>query len=163
MLEDMPPNLVPVYNELCMQLGWILFFSMAFPAGALFTIIAGLIRMQIELTGMSEYKKKNQPKPIIDIGIWMDLLSFISNLGIVVCIYTVMFTSKELSKGMPFDEHVGYILAFVALHVIFLIKYLLADAIEDEPAWIAQDRENAKHRVEQVQQDTNDKKLWERL
>jgi len=67
---------------------------MAFPAGALFTIIAGFIRMRIELTQMSEYKKKNEPKSILDIGIWMDLLDFISNLGIVLCIYTVMFTSK---------------------------------------------------------------------
>ena len=95
----MPPNLVPQYNELFMQLGWILFFSMAFPAGALFTIIAGLIRISIELTGMSEYKKKNDPAPILDIGIWMDLLEFISKLGIVVCMYIIMFTSKELHNG----------------------------------------------------------------
>ena len=56
LMAPMPPHLVPQYNELFMQLGWILFFSMTFPAGALFTIIAGLIRMSLELTGMSEYK-----------------------------------------------------------------------------------------------------------
>ena len=53
LMGNMAPFLVPKYNELFMQLGWILFFSMVFPIGSLFTIFAGLIRMQIELTDMS--------------------------------------------------------------------------------------------------------------
>ena len=57
--SSMAPFLVPKYNELFMQLGWILFFSMVFPVGSLFTIFAGLIRISIELTDMSEYKKKD--------------------------------------------------------------------------------------------------------
>lgn len=61
-MGNMAPMLVGQYNELFMQLGWILFFSMTFPAGAMFTIFAGIIRMNIELTGMSEYKKKNEPQ-----------------------------------------------------------------------------------------------------
>ena len=82
---------------------------MAFPAGALFTIIAGLIRISIELTGMSEYKKKNEPAPILDIGIWMDLLEFIGNIGIVVCMYMIMFTSKKLDTIDPdLDKHIMY-------------------------------------------------------
>ena len=135
---------------------------MAFPAGALFTIIAGLIRISIELTGMSEYKKKNEPAPILDIGIWMDLLEFISKLGIVVCMYIIMFTSKELHKG-TFSEHVNIIIAFGALHLLFFMKYILAEVIDDEPAWVAEDKASMKNRVLQVRQDTNDKKLWERL
>ena len=94
LMKNMPPNLVPQYNELFMQLGWILFFSMVFPAGAFFTIFAGMIRVNIELRGMSEYKKKNEPAAIIDIGIWMDLLEFISQLGILVCMYIIVFTSR---------------------------------------------------------------------
>ena len=91
----MLPHLVPQYNELLMQLGWILFFSLTFPAGPMFTIFAGLIRMSIELTGMSEYKRKNMPAPQKDIGLWMDLLEFVSNLGIVVCIYIIMFNKMQ--------------------------------------------------------------------
>lgn len=52
-MAPMPPHLVPKYNELFMQLGWILFFSMVFPSGAFFSILAGLLRMNIELTSMS--------------------------------------------------------------------------------------------------------------
>lgn len=63
MMVKMPPMLVGQYNECFMQLGWLLFFSMTFPAGAMFTIFAGVLRMNIELTGMSEFKQKNTPMP----------------------------------------------------------------------------------------------------
>ena len=131
-----------------MQLGWILFFSMAFPAGAFFTIFAGLIRMSIELIGMSEYKKKNEPAPMKDIGLYMDLLEFVSSLGILVCIYIIIFTSTKLTYKMPYDDHIMYLLAFMALHAIFVIKYILAEIIEDEPAWVREDSEMSENRVE---------------
>ena len=112
---------------------------------------------------MSEYKKKNDPAPILDIGIWMDLLDFVSNLGIVVCMYMIMFTSKNLNKDSPYDDHVMYMLAFGVLHGLFLGKYILAEVIEDEPEWVTEDKKMIQHRVDQVRQDTEDKKLWERL
>ena len=69
----------------------------------------------------------------------MDLLEFLSNLGILVCIYMIVFTSKQLTIDMPYDDHVMYLLAFGALHFIFLVKYILAEIIEDEPHWIQKD------------------------
>jgi hypothetical protein len=163
MMANMPPHLIPVYNELLMQLGWILFFSMTFPAGALFTIFAGVIRMSIQLRAMSEYSKKNEPAPIVDIGIFIHLIEFVSSLGILVCIYLITFTSKQLTKNMPYDDHIMYMLAFGALHCIFLLKYFLAEIIEDEPGWITEDREMQVNRIQQVQTDNEDKKLWERM
>ena len=85
---------------------------------------------------MSEYKKKNDPAPILDIGIWMDLLDFVSNLGIVVCMYMIMFTSEKLNQNSPFEDHVMYMIAFGALHLLFLGKFILAEVIDDEPAWV---------------------------
>ncbi len=56
-----------------------------------------------------------------------------------------------------------YLLAFGALHFIFLLKYILAEVIEDEPAWVQEDLERVSNRVEQVEKDNQDKKLLERL
>lgn len=136
---------------------------MAFPAGAFFTIFAGLIRMSIELTDMSEYKKKNDPAPIKDIGIFMDLLEFVSSLGILVCIYIIVFTSEKLTDEAPYDDYVMYVIAFGTLHFIFILKYILAELIEDEPEWIRVDKESMENRVAQVENDNQDKKLYERL
>ena len=150
LMENMPPNLIPQYNELFLQIGWILFFSMTFPAGALFTILAGNLRMAIELRGMSEYKKKNEPAMIKDIGIWMDILELIGWLGIGICLYLIMFTSKKLDSIFDVDEHIMYYVAFGFLHVIMLTKYMLQEIIEDEPDWVVEDRENTEQRVKQV-------------
>ena len=142
----MPPHLVPKYSELFMQLGWILFFSQVFPSAAFFTIFAGMLRMSIELREMSQFQKKNDPSPILDIGLWMDLMEFVTSLAILVCIYLIVFTSKKLTLNMPYDDHIMYLLAFLALHGIFLIKFLLQEIIEDEPSWINDQREIEENR-----------------
>lgn len=147
-MGNMPPNLVGVYSEIVLQLGWIVFFSMAFPSGSLFTIFAGLMRMSIELRGMSQYNKRDDAEPIVDIGIYGDLLKTIANLGIVVCIYLIIFSSKLLTKNMPYDDATMYIIAFSSLHLLFFIKYILAEVISDEPAWITEDRVKQANRVE---------------
>lgn len=94
LMDNMPPMMVPVYNEIMMQLGWILFFSLTFPAGAFFCVFACFLRVNIELTAMAYYKKKDQPQPQKDIGIYMDILDLISIVSILVGTYIVVFTSK---------------------------------------------------------------------
>lgn len=136
---------------------------MTFPAGALFTIFAGMIRMKIELRAKSDFQQKNNPTPQRDIGIWMDLLDFLSNLSIFVCSYIVVFTSQELTKNAPFEDATMYILAFSTMHFIFVVKFVLAEIIDDEPAWIGEDAENVANRVDQVEKDNRDKKLIEYL
>ena len=91
----------------------------------------------------------------------MDLLELVSNLGIVCCVYIVIFTSKVLTENAPYDDHTMYIIGFATLHIIFLVKYVLAEVIEDEPAWIDDDRQAVENRVEQVMSDNQDKKLLE--
>jgi len=78
---------------------------------------------------------------IKDIGIWMDLLEFVAEMGIVVCMYMIMFTSEKLNTIFDVDEHIMYYVAFGALHVIFLMKFILQELIEDEPSWIEENRE----------------------
>ena len=113
-----------------------MFFSMTFPAAAFFTIFAGFIRMSIELRGMSDYSKKDNPAPIMDIGIWMDLMNGMVNLGILITTYMILFTSKKAGTTFDLTDAETYYIVFFDLHLLFGIKYLLQEKIEDEPAWI---------------------------
>ena len=71
----------------------------------------------------------------------MGVLDVMSECGIVACIYLIIFTSKVLTKGDKlFEDSVMHILVFMALHLIFLVRYILAEIIPDEPYWITQDR-----------------------
>ena len=93
-MGPMPPMLVGAYNELVIQLGWVLFFSLAFPFGSFFCIFSAWITVGIELKGMGEYKRKDTPAAILDIGIWLDLLEFCSSTGIGLSVYIIIFASR---------------------------------------------------------------------
>ena len=56
-----------------------------------------------------------------------------------------------------------YILAFVVMHFVFALKYLLSLVIEDEPSWVVEDAETVQNRVNQIEEDNQDKKLMQRI
>lgn len=113
---------------------------MAFPGAALFLIFGGMLRINIELRSMSEYSKRDQPAPILDIGVWLEVLELMVDIGINITSYMILFTSKKLSDFGDFvglnDESSVIICFFVLLHVIYGIKDIAQETISDEPAWI---------------------------
>ena len=136
-MTPMPPLLVGNYNELVIMMGWVLFFSVAFPAGSFFCIFASYMTCIIELEGMSYYKKKNMPQSIRDIGIWLDYVETVSLIGVFCTTYIVIFTSKKLEgliEDWSYDSLV--IGVFVVQHIILLLKVILAEVIDDEPEWV---------------------------
>ena len=82
-------------------MGWVLFFSLAFPLGSFFCIFSAWLTVGIELKAMGEYKRKDGPAGILDIGLWLDLLEFCSGCGIGLSAYIIIFTSKELENVVP--------------------------------------------------------------
>ena len=77
----------------------------------------------------------------------MDILELISTIGIIVSVYIVVFTSEQLTKITNLTDETMYILAFVAMHLIFGLKYLLAILIQDEPSWVVEDYNNVENRI----------------
>ena len=100
LLGAMPPLLVGNYNELVITTGWVLFFSVAFPAGSFFCIFAAYMTVYIELEGMANYKQKNQPMSIRDIGVWLDYVETVSLIGVFCTTYIVIFTSNKLVDNL---------------------------------------------------------------
>lgn len=136
---------------------------MTFPAAAMFSVFAGVLTITTELRAMSEYQKKDQPTPILDIGEWMTILEHIADLGLCICMYMIIFTSKLVLEVIDADETVVYYLAFGILHATFLLKYIVQGLIPDEPRWIQRDRENSKKRVELAHIDNARRKYREHL
>ena len=151
LLGDMQPYLVGNYQGILLNLGFIMFFSMTFPASSLGAAVSGLIQCHIELRAMQNYLKRDQPSPIMDIGIWMQVMESLVNGGICICMYLIIFTSNELKVFKDlYGANVTYIIAFAFLHLVFIIKYVMQAAIADEPSWIQVDREKSQRRVELV-------------
>ena len=63
---------------------------------------------------MGEYKAKDNPAPIADIGIWLDILEFCSGTGIGMSVYIIIYTSTKLQTIMPeWPESYAVIAAFI--------------------------------------------------
>jgi len=164
LMGDMPPFLVPSYNELVIMLGWVLFYSTAFPMGSFFCIFASFMTVYIELETMALYKKKNKPQSVLDVGVWIEYLETVSLIGVFVTTYLVIFTSSKLDGVIPsLGHHELIILAFCVQHVILLLKIILAEVIDDEPAWVQDDMDVVDNRVDQMAQKIEDMKFMERL
>ena len=105
LMDDMPPFLVPSYNELVIMLGWVLFYSCAFPIGSFFCIFASFMTVYIELETMALYKKKNKPQSVLDVGVYIDYIETVSLIGVFVTTYIVIFTSTHLEGVIPNMSH----------------------------------------------------------
>jgi hypothetical protein len=105
LMGDMPPFLVPSYNELVIMLGWVLFYSCAFPLGSFFCIFASFMTVYIELETMALYKKKNKPQSVLDVGVYIDYIETVSLIGVFVTTYLVIFTSSHLEGVIPSLSH----------------------------------------------------------
>ena len=67
------------------------------------------------------------------------MLELVSNLGIVISTYIVVFTSDKMTSLADWPDHFFYVIAFALMHLIFALKFVLATVIEDVPEWIEQD------------------------
>ena len=105
LMGDMPPFLVPSYNELVIMLGWVLFYSCAFPIGSFFCIFASIMTVYIELESMALYKKKNKPQSVLDIGVWIEYIETVSLIGVFLTTYIVIFTSEHLEGVIEWMTH----------------------------------------------------------
>ena len=87
------------------MLGWVLFFSCAFPLGSFFCIFASFMTVYIELETMALYKKKNKPQSVLDVGVYIDYIETVSLIGVFVTTYIVIFTSTHLEGVIPNMTH----------------------------------------------------------
>ena len=85
------------------------------------------------------------------------------NLGILITQYMILFTSTKAGTTLNMSKAEVYYYEFLVLHLIFVLKYLLQEKIEDEPAWIKQDRDKSKNRVEQIRKDNQNLKLLDQM
>jgi polyferredoxin len=150
LMGAMPPMMVGKYNEIVIQLGWLLFFAPAFPAGPLFCQLNCLISVWDELTQMSEFKRRDKPQGIFNIGIWMRLIEGASFIGFVVSVGIVIVTSKKLNV---FSANATYpqlvIMCFLFEHAIFILKGCLSAMIPSIPAFVTTQTQTMPNRVKQ--------------
>ena len=115
---------------------------------------------------MSKFWRRNEPMGCIDIGLWMYYLELLSFVSIFFGTGMVIFTSKKSTLQLWYGEtpyHTVLLGVFIVQHILFALKFLLSQLMFGPPEWIIEEQQNMAHRVEQVQNEINNKNLIKKL
>jgi hypothetical protein len=119
--------------ELVMQFGYITLFSTVFPLAAFVCYIANCfnlksIKMELDL------KRRSLPSVSIGIGVYLEMLEFLSNLSVAINFGIAYFTSHDTreffveSSGM---DKLRFAFMVVGVeHGIYLLKIFLREIVQ---------------------------------
>jgi hypothetical protein len=85
------------YSDMMIQLGYIVMFAQAFPLAPIFAIMSNLIEIKSNINMLSFHSIRFTAEGASGIGVWKNILEFISMTSIVVNSAVVAFTSKSVS------------------------------------------------------------------
>jgi len=134
-LESLMEELTPIfdeYNEIAIQYGYVLLFACAFPLGPFLAYLNNIIEVHSDAYKMVDIHRRPFYRGAQDIGTWYSIFSLINVAGLITNCALVCFTSKVLEKLGWVDSMLSKIIFFFAAeHVLFLLKFVVADFIPD--------------------------------
>ena len=166
LMGNMPANRIEDYSKIVVEFGWITFFGPCFPAAPLLGIISNLVMIRTEIDNIKSFQKRGEPRGVLDVGRWIELIEYIAVFSIVNSLGLVIFTSQKLdslapSEDTPWEKMI--IGVFMVENMLLVFRYVLALLIPDEPGDIVEERRAMENRVRQIQGEIADKVLMTRL
>jgi hypothetical protein len=90
-MEKPSEHLVFNYNEAMVQFGFLTLFSNAFTIAPLFSLLTNLLEIKIKLDSAGKYSRRGKADGGSGIGIWSQIMEFLSFLAIPVNIAILFF------------------------------------------------------------------------
>jgi hypothetical protein len=92
-LNPEKPNIMQYYNELVIQYGYVVLFSVVFPLGAFMSLISNHIKFKSQVKNL-KYFRRFKAEVSNGIGSWMTCLDQLSQISVYLNCMTLYFTSK---------------------------------------------------------------------
>lgn len=118
------------YAALMALFGYTSMFVAAFPNGIAIAVVSCEARLRIDGWRLCQAFRRPQPKKAEDIGVWENVMQFISILAVVYT-YAIIFFTADFLKDVTWSNRWIYFL--VLEHITLFIKIYLIIAIEDVP------------------------------
>ncbi|OQS02448.1 anoctamin, partial [Thraustotheca clavata] len=128
------------YTEIVVQFGFCTLFVVAFPLTTCLSFLYNYIEIRVDGYRLLHENRRPRPRSARDIGIWLDIVEFMTTLAIFTNAYIVVWTSNtldfleakyhdqfylvELHRNQAFMVFVSILLGF---------RYILAKIIPDIP------------------------------
>ena len=119
------------YMEIIIQFGFISLFGMTFPLCFLISFVLNILELQTDKLKLMTLLQR--PIPITDttIGIWNDILDFISYLGMLNNTFTISYL------GIKYFGWTDLFYPILLLLVNFTIKFVLASIVSNcSKVWV---------------------------
>jgi len=131
------PSTFDDYNEIAIQFGYVTLFAAAFPLAPFAALLNNLVEGRSDLIKLFKGMQRPHPREASNIGTWIDIMEAISYLATITNSAIIVFTSTELQNLYPgMSGQTKLMIALVAEHLIFLLKFLIQKFIPDAPAWV---------------------------
>ncbi|XP_054257510.1 anoctamin-4-like, partial [Macrosteles quadrilineatus] len=93
-----PRTLFPEYLDMVLQYGFVTIFVSAFPLAPLFALINNILEIRIDSQKLLIYHRRPTLRRTKDIGIWFDILKYISHLAVFTNGFIIAFTSNFIPR-----------------------------------------------------------------
>eukprot|EP00736_Rhodelphis_marinus_P004909 Rmarinus@m.27980 len=121
------------YNEMAIQFGYVTLFSCVFPLAPVASLINNLIEMRTDAWKLVEMMQRPMHRPCQNIGHWLTVLQVVS----YVAVFNNMLIIGTVGSALDnFSDQMKIFLCVLYEHAVFLLVYIVAQAIPDVPAWI---------------------------
>ena len=111
---------------MAIQFGFIVMFSVAFPAACLLAFINNVVEIRSDANKLCRMTQRPWPAGAAGLGIWNTIFSMLTVLGIITNALLLLWTSR-------FGDHIDddyKVLVFVAIeHVLFLWWLILTSQL----------------------------------
>lgn len=135
------------YSALMTLFGYISMFVAAFPNGIAIALISCEARLRIDGWRLCQAFRRPQPKIAEDIGVWENVMHFLSIVAVVYTFAIICFTGDYL-RDVTWAYRWIYFLLME--HVTLFIKIYLIVAIEDVPEDVTIQLARQEHIVSKV-------------
>lgn len=87
-----------------MQFGFCTLFACALPLTPLFALLNNMLEIRLDAFKFTQAQRRPVYEPAKDIGLWLDILSFLSNLGVLCNACVMAFTSDLVPRLLHFFQ-----------------------------------------------------------
>lgn len=137
------------FEEMSVQFGYMTLFAVALPLAPAFALVNNLFEIRVDAKNLCTYRRRLIYNEKEDIGSWMAVFQTYSALSVVTNAMLICFSSTAVAAPLvaagaePLDlyKNIGeryqsydlWVVFIVIEHAIFLFKFLVDVAIDDEP------------------------------
>jgi len=122
-------------NELVIQFGYIVMFSVALPAGACIALLSNLIELRADLWKISKVTRRVPGfEPTNGIGAWRTVLNALTFIGLMTNLLLLATTSTFFDDLGIHDNLTRFGIIVGCEHVLLLLKLAIDAVVPDVPA-----------------------------